>query len=583
MLTILKLHMIFTKVMEIELALTFMALLVAFLFPRFGSSFFLRAESSFSRLAQRKKLSVVLVFLFALGARAAILPILPIPQPHIDDEFSYLLGADTFLHGRLANPPHPMWIHFETFHVIQQPTYASKYPPAQALILAAGRLLTGRPFVGVWFSTGLMCAAICWMLQAWVSPSWALVGGIIAVVRLGLFTYWVDGYWGGAAAALGGALVLGALPRIFRSRDLVDTLLLGLGIAILANSRPFEGFVFCIPVAIALFVWLFRKNGSEFWLSVRRVILPVSIVLLMVAFGMAYYFWRVTGNPFRMPYQVSEDTYSVAPTLIWQPLKPVPPYRTDVLRDFYLGEGVRHYRIARNPVGAIIVWMIRIGETVLFYFGFILLVPLVISILIWLRGSAHRRWSERTTFLIALTAFSVVGIGVEVFYFPHYTAPMVGLLFLILMISMREIRRWRLGGRNVGLALSRAILAFCFLMLITRLAASPLHLLKDESQFPAKWYNALPVATTDRSMIDAKLQGFPGDHVVIVGYNKEDRSYDWVYNSADIDSQKVIWARDLGPAENAELLRYYEGRHAWYVFPKDADTELTPYRADSSQ
>jgi hypothetical protein len=298
---------------------------------------------------------------------------------------------------------------------------------------------------------------------------------------------------------------------------------------------------------------------------------------------MAYYFWRVTGNPFLMPYQVFEDTYSVAPTLIWQPLKPVPPYRTEALRDFYLGEGVRHYQFGRNPVGAILVWTIRVGETVLFYFGFILLLPLAISILIWLRGSAYRRWSERTTFLVAASAFSVVGIGVEVFYFPHYTAPMVGLLFVLLMISMSEIRRWRLAGRNVGLALSRTILAVCFLMLFTRLAASPLHLLRDESQWPAKWYNALPVATTDRSMIDAKLQGLPGDHVVIIGYNKEDRSYDWVYNGADVDSQKVIWARDLGPAENAELLRYYEGRHAWYVLPKEADTELTPYHADSSQ
>src|SRR5215471_17603522 len=94
---------------------------------------FANLESKMVRLANRRAASVAVAALSALALRLTILPIYPIPKPAVHDEFGHLLIADTFSHGRLTNATHPLWIHFETFNVIERPTYQGFTQPGQAV------------------------------------------------------------------------------------------------------------------------------------------------------------------------------------------------------------------------------------------------------------------------------------------------------------------------------------------------------------------------------------------------------------------------------------------------------------------
>jgi hypothetical protein len=563
--------------LRIEIGLTVLLALVAFIWPSLGSGWLERVERSFSALARRRALSVVVVGITALVLRSALLPIEPIPEPVIHDEFGYLVAADTFAHGRLTNPPHPMWEHFESFSIIQQPTYQCFAQPAQGMLLAIGQVILRHPFWGVWLSMGMMCAAITWMLQGWLPEEWALLGGMLAILRLATFSYWANSYWGGAAGAIGGALVLGAWPRIRASQRARDAVIMAVGLAVLANSRPYEGVVSSLPVAMAFFLWVFSQRAPAWQVLVRRVITPLCAVLIVAGIGTGYYFFRVTGNPFRMPYEIERETYTSSPYLLWQHSRPLPVYRHLEFKRMY-GEGeVSHFELAHSRMGLAMFGMLKIARIWTFFIGPVLSLPFLMMALVLPFGFTWSQIHANTRFLIVVVGVFFAGLLAESYFEPHYAAPITCALLALILMAMRRVQCWEPNRRRVGPALNRAVVMVCVLSFTVRGVAAGRGWDLAGSVSPA-WHQVGP-KSFGRAALVAQFKKLPGKQLVIVRYTSDHELFDeWVYNHADIDGSKVVWAREMDTVENAKLLNYFKDRQVWLLEADEQPPKLSPWR-----
>src|SRR5579862_7010396 len=265
------------------------------------------------KLAQHCGWSMLMLALLPIALRLLLLPHYPIPSANVTDDFSYLLLADTLRHLRLANPTHPLHQFFETFFVLQEPTYSSIFPLGQGIILALGWTIFGHPWAGVALSIGALCALCYWMLRAWTTPGWALVGGLLAVIQFGPLNQWMNSFWGGAVSACAGCLVFGALPRFRDFPTLRNTTLLGLGLALQLLTRPYE-FIFLLASAALFLAVSFRHLRG---LAPALLVLVPAIALVLLQNK------EVSGSWTMLPYMLSQYQYGVPATFTVQP-NPIP-------------------------------------------------------------------------------------------------------------------------------------------------------------------------------------------------------------------------------------------------------------------
>ena len=512
--------------------------------------------------------AMIAVGLTSLSA-AAVCTAIRDAGPRVHDEFSYALAGDTFAHGRLTNPTHPMWKHFETMHVLMQPTMQSKYPPAQGLALAAGQVLTGHPIAGVWVSFAMACVALYWCLRPWTPRRWAFFGGLVPCLRFGTglyyhdnrWTYWASSYWGGAVALLGGCLVFGAALRMLQDRaSRKESLLLGLGLSVLAASRPWEGLALAVPLLLVL-AWHLGKCGGAPSLATHLGPALATAALFLCALG--FYNYRVTGSPTTLPYQAYMAQYDVVPVFRFQSFRPEPVYFNEQMREYHMDFQTG---IAARQLGGVGFSLRDLRGMAAFLLGRPLSGAALLGLLFWR--------NRRLTVVVALLAIAGASHAITLIspYWPHYFAPYVPLIVLLALRGLRVMRIWQIQGRRPGTYFANAIVIATVGALVFAAALS--------AQKPNREWDAFALR---RQQIVKQLLAQPGDDLVIVRYGARHNVHnEWVYNLSDIDGQPIVWARDLSPGQNAELLAYFQDRRVWLLEAAAAPPRISPYRSSGA-
>jgi hypothetical protein len=245
------------------------------------------------------------------------------------------------------------------------------------------------------------------------------------------------------------------------------------------------------------------------------------------------------------------------------------------LRSFYSdsSEGeINYFHKIHTLFGFIPETLKKAWSGLLFFSGAALLIPLIMLRRVFL--------DRRIRFLVLCVFVLMAGMAIEIYMLPHYLAPFTAAFYAIGLQAMRHLRVWRFEGKPVGAMLVRLTVILCLVTAGLRLYAEPLHLKMDKWPPPKwnfVWYGPGHFGTS-RAQIESKLEQVPGGQLVIVRYFRDHNTLDeWVYNSADIDSSKVVWAREMNAADNQELLRYYRDRKAWLVEPDAQQPTVTPY------
>lgn len=504
--------------------------------------------------------SIAAVAVIAVAVSALVSAIVK-PVLHCHDEFSYLLAADTLLHGRLANPTPDAWQSLQSLHVIMQPKYVSKYPLGVGFVVAIGISLFDNPLVGSWLSAAALSAACTWMLAGAVSRQWSLMGGLLIALHPTLQVTWSQSLLQGYLVATGCALLTGGVLRLRRRVTYSASFICGLGVAVLALLRPFEGLVCTVLCASALaYLWSGKDLSQQLKMGFRIGTIAMLPILIALA-GIVVQNHIVTGNWWKLPYQLYESQFGVAPLFVFSaPRLENSVHRADLsttVLHFHSETSLDWYRGRIGWRG----W--RLGCSDLFRVLLVLGLPFAALMLLpvnWLKFRVAR------VFLAAVT-LQIAASGCVCWVFSHYAAPLLPwLLLLSLMVARAAFRRYTC-SRKFAWSVGGGLLAFqvAILCLFTYQAVS----------------NQQNDWARQRQRIVDRLNSEGGKHLVLVRYAPTHNVHEeWVYNGADPRAGFILWARDERQEWTRDVLKHYgDDRRVWEL---DADRQAKEDERSSS-
>jgi len=146
----------------------------------------------------------------------------------------------------------------------------------------------------------------------------------------------------------------------------------------------------------------------------------------------------------------------------------------------------------------------------------------------------------------------MAGMVMETWVFSHYAAPITGLVCALVVQAMRHLRLWHWRGRSVG---RLAVWTIWVIAIISFLGAFAERMRVE----PSNW-------GVERERILTQLKNDGKRHLVVLRtYSKKWAYQEWVYNEADIDGARVVWAREMDTAQNRKLLAHFKNREVWLV------------------
>jgi hypothetical protein len=384
------------------------------------------------------------------------------------------------------------------------------------------------------------------MLRGWTTPGWALAGGLLAVMEFGPLNQWMNSYWGGALPAAAGCLVFGALPRLRRGGRLRDAAFLGAGLAIHLLTRPYES-IFLVLCIVFYLLPAWRSVTKPLLVAALAVLPAIGLTLLQNK--------QVTSSWTTPPYVLGQYQYGVPAALTFA-ANPVP--HRDLTREQDLDYKMQ-LAFRGEHAETMGSYLLRLAYRIRYY-RFFFMPPLYLALPFFFVALRDLRFVRVT----ACPLIFALGINFFPAFQYHYMAAVTCLFVLIAVTALRQLSR-----------LSPLAASVVFLVCVAQFTLEyGLHAFSNDP-----WSLALRNPER-RVFINNQLARAPGKQLIFVRYWPSHVFQDeWVYNAADIDGARVVWAHDLGAEENEKLRHYYPDRTAWLLEPDARPPRLAPYAA----